>query len=58
MEEHQVMGQHTEEILKTFKIKYSLLKETLTETGIKEISDYLQQTQLPYVLLVTKGALT
>jgi len=58
MEEHQVMGQHTEEILKAFKIKYSLLKETLSETGIKEISDYMQQTQLPYVLLVTKGALT
>jgi sulfopyruvate decarboxylase subunit alpha len=58
MEEHQVMGQYTEEILKTFKIKYSLLKEILAETEIKEISDYLQQTQLPYVLLVTKGALT
>jgi len=58
MEEHQVMGQHTEELLTAFKIKYSLLKETLAETEIKEISDYLQETQLPYVLLITKGALT
>jgi len=58
MEEHQVMGQHTEELLTAFKIKYSLLKETLSETEIKEISDYLQETQLPYVLLITKGALT
>ncbi len=58
MEEHQVMGQHTEELLTAFKIKYSLLKETLSETEIKEINDYLQETQLPYVLLITKGALT
>jgi sulfopyruvate decarboxylase TPP-binding subunit len=58
MEEHQVMGQHTEELLTAFKIKYSLLKESLSETEIKKISDYLREAQLPYVLLITKGALT
>jgi sulfopyruvate decarboxylase subunit alpha len=58
MEEHQVMGQHTEELLTAFKIKYSLLNESPSEIEIKKISDYLREAQLPYVLLITKGALT
>jgi sulfopyruvate decarboxylase alpha subunit len=57
MEEHQIMGLHTEEILQTFKIKYSLLTEAGPASSIKEIKEYLLQEQLPYVLLVTKGAL-
>lgn len=57
MEEHLVMGQHTEELLTAFKIKYSLLKETITENEIEQIRDYIHQEQLPYILLVTRGAL-
>jgi sulfopyruvate decarboxylase subunit alpha len=58
MEEHQVMGQHTEELLTAYQIKYSLLKESTTAAEIKPIKDYLVKTELPYALLVTKGALT
>ncbi|UCH92972.1 MAG: sulfopyruvate decarboxylase subunit alpha [Candidatus Aminicenantes bacterium] len=57
MEEHLVMGQHTEELLNAFQIKYSLLKETISGTEIQQIKEYLKEKELPYVLLVTKGAL-
>ena len=58
MEEHQVMGQYTEELLKTYKIKYSLLKGSTTAAEIQPIKEYLTKAELPYALLVTKGALT
>lgn len=58
MEEHLVMGQHTEELLTTFKIKYSLLDDDMPGKEITGIKDYLLESERPYVLLVTKGALT
>jgi sulfopyruvate decarboxylase subunit alpha len=57
MEEHQVMGQHTEEILKTYGITYSLLKASTTAAEIRPLKEYLEKTESPYALLVTKGAL-
>ena len=58
MEEHQVMGQHTEELLMAYKIKYSLLRESTSADEIRAVKDYLVKAELPYALLVTKGALT
>ncbi|MCK5058156.1 MAG: sulfopyruvate decarboxylase subunit alpha [Candidatus Aminicenantes bacterium] len=65
MEEHLVMGQHTEEILQSFKIKYSIFGKPCKETAVVEkapdiqaIRQYLLKEELPYFLLVGKGALT
>lgn len=65
MEEHLIMGQHTEEILQDFKMKYSIIGEprenaqqTFKPADIKEIKRYLLKEELPYFLLVEKGALT
>lgn len=57
MEEHMIMGQHTEEILQSFHIKYSLLKNKISDLEIKKITDTITTQQLPYFLLVYKGAL-
>ena len=57
-EEYQVMGDHTEELLKTFGFRYSILEESLGQKEIEEIETYLQQSLKPYVLLVKKGSLT
>lgn len=57
MEEHRVMGEHTEEILEAFRMKYSLLKSDFTEKRVKEIKQYLIDEKLPYFLLVTRGVL-
>ena len=57
-EEHQVMGDHTEELLKTFGFRYSILEERLSQTEMDKIKSYLQQSLNPYVLLIKKGALT
>lgn len=55
-EEHLIMGEHTEELLKTFHLKYSISKGKITEKEIQKIKRYLIDNQLPYFLLVTKGA--
>lgn len=56
MEEHQVMGQHTESLLKTFKINYSIFDGKITGEQLQHIKEYLTQKQLPYALLVKFGA--
>ncbi|MCP2596332.1 sulfopyruvate decarboxylase subunit alpha [Candidatus Aminicenantes bacterium AC-335-G13] len=56
-EEHLIMGKHTEDLFRSFELKYSIFKGNITEEELKEIKDYLIGTQLPYFLLVTKGAL-
>jgi phosphonopyruvate decarboxylase len=68
MEEHLIMGQHTEEILQSFKLHYSFLscagepsenkKQAFEPADINEIKRYLLEVELPYFLLVEKGALT
>lgn len=64
MEEHLVMGQHTEEILRSFKLKYSIFGKTCVNTAgyekvpdIQAIRQYLLKEELPYFLLVGKGAI-
>lgn len=57
-EEHQVMGDHTEELLRTFGFPYAILKERIGRDKIQEIKTYLQETQKPYMLLIEKGSLT
>ncbi len=56
-EEHLVMGKHTEDLLRAFRLKYSIFKGKISEKELKEIKDYLINEQLPYFLLITKGAL-
>ena len=83
MEEHLVMGEHTEEILRSFKLEYAIFadpervapaahdvtkgyssqkKSSDANTDFrlrsKEIKKYLEKEELPYFLLVGKGALT
>lgn len=57
MEEHLVMGQHTEAVLKEFKLNYSIFKGELAEPELGAIKEYLVRQELPYFLLTCKGAL-
>lgn len=57
MEEHRVMGEHTEEILHAFKIEYSVFSGDPGEPDLDKIKTYLQTKKLPYVILFKKGAL-
>jgi len=57
MEEHLVMGQLTEETVKSLQLKYSLLENKISDMEIKAIKDLMLKQQQPYFLLITKGAL-
>lgn len=58
MEEHVVMGRYTEDILKTFRLKYTIFTGEMGHLEIGAIKDYLLKEELPYILLFKKGALT
>lgn len=58
MEEHLIMGQHTEAIIQSFDIEYSLLEEKISEPEIQNITEKIKFQQQPYFLLVAKGALS
>jgi len=57
MEEHLIMGKHTEELLSTFDMQYSIFKGELAEKDVLTMEDYMNKNNLPYFLLVMKGAL-
>ena len=57
MEEHLIMGKHTEDLLKTFHMQYSIFRGDLAEKDILAMNDFMKKKELPYFLLVTKGAL-
>ncbi len=52
-----MMGKHTEDLFKTFHMKYSVFRGELTASRLKKIKQYLVEQELPYFLLITKGAL-
>jgi len=56
-EEHAIMGRHTEDLLQTFGLRYSVFRGELSERDLMEITAYLARNAQPYVVLVTKGAL-
>jgi sulfopyruvate decarboxylase alpha subunit len=56
-EEHLIMGKHTEELLNTFHMRYSLFGGTTSAGEIEEMKRYLVDRGLPCFLLVMKGAL-
>jgi len=56
-EEHLIMGQHTEELLRTVGMRYSLFDGEISAREVEEIRGYLLDEELPYFLLVLKGAL-
>lgn len=56
-EEHLVMGEHTEELVNTFRLNYSIFHGKAPELKLGEIAESLLQGETPYILLVTKGAL-
>lgn len=56
-EEHLIMGKHTEDLLNTFHMKYSIFREKISTTEIEEVKQYLVDQSLPYFLLITKGSL-
>jgi len=57
MEEHRVMGEHTEQLLKEFSIDYSILDQDLTKLNLQTINRHLNEKQLPYCLLIGKGVI-
>lgn len=56
-EEHQIMGKHTEDLLKIFELEYELFRGDISERRVRQIGQYLREREWPYFLLVTKGAL-
>jgi sulfopyruvate decarboxylase subunit alpha len=56
-EEHLIMGKHTEDLLNTFHMKYSVFRGKLSASEVKEMKQYMLDQGLPYFLLITKGAL-
>jgi len=58
MEEHVVMGLHTEEILNTFGLEYAVFRGDPAGLQVTEAKQYLLEQQKPYFLLITKGSLT
>lgn len=57
MEEHHVMGLHTEELLSLFGLEFSLLRGRISLSELERIADLLDRKQQPYFLLLTRGAL-
>jgi phosphonopyruvate decarboxylase len=57
MEEHHVMGLHTEELLRLFGLKFSLFHGAISPTEIEEIESFLAREEQPYFLLMRRGAL-
>jgi phosphonopyruvate decarboxylase len=55
MEEHRVMGHHTESILQTFGLKYAKFSDASPGNEMGEIRDYLVSVQQPYFLLIGRG---
>lgn len=58
MEEHAVMGLHTQEILSSFNINYSIFPQDFSSENLNHISTIMEQTSLPYFLLIPQGAIT
>lgn len=57
MEEHLVMGKHTENLLKSFNIDYSIPRERKIEPFLKKAKQNLMEKKKPYFLLFKKGVL-
>jgi sulfopyruvate decarboxylase alpha subunit len=57
MEEHIVMGQHTEELLKTFGLRYSVFDGSISEQWIRELKQSVVANEQPFFLLITRGSL-
>lgn len=57
MEEHLVMGEHTRELIAEFGMKYSILEEDKAPQDILDIKNHLSSDQIPYCLLIPKGAI-
>ncbi len=57
MEEHLVMGEHTEEVLRAFGLEYRVMDGALQEDDIPRIMAYLDGQGQPFVILARKGAL-
>lgn len=56
-EEHLIMGEHTEDLLNTFSMKYSIFRGKISASEVKEMKQYMLDQGLPYFLLITKRAL-
>jgi len=56
-QEHEVMGAHTEALLKTLGLSYTVFTGDVTETEMTGIRDGMIRDGTPHILLVTRGAL-
>jgi sulfopyruvate decarboxylase subunit alpha len=57
MEEHRVMGEHTEEVLRSFGLAYSVFDGSRVQVELDRMKNHLAEQNLPFVLLTRKGAL-
>ena len=56
-EEHRVMGEHTEDLLRAFDLPYRVFRGEMKEEEPEEIKNTILGGELPYFLLITRGAL-
>ena len=57
MEEHQIMGKHTEDIFKSFSLDYSILDKDIDPKAFTAIKGTMLKKKLPYFLLINKESL-
>jgi sulfopyruvate decarboxylase alpha subunit len=56
MDEHKIMGAHTIELLKSFKLDYSVLDTHIESKEFEAIKRQMVESKLPYFLLAKKGS--
>lgn len=57
-EEHVVMGEHTESLLKTFRLPYEIFDDDFSEARLVEIRRILIEEQTPYFILIGREGLS
>jgi sulfopyruvate decarboxylase subunit alpha len=58
MEEHEIMGKHTIELLNLFHIRNTILNRNHTISTLSEIKQTLLSTKKPFFLLIKKDSFT
>lgn len=57
MEEHEIMGKHSEGLLELFQMQYAILDGKSPVGSLSDIKETLRTTKKPYFLLITKNSL-
>lgn len=53
--EHDIVGEHMEEYLRTFRIPYEILTDDNYRSSVNKIADIIKETSLPAAVVISKG---